>query len=372
MTYEQIVAAGIDPGDPENQHLYQFEAQLPFTTVSGIAGASGFSGGLQVGGSHISCDTSCGFSSSGYSVSLSVGGTKDQPELLWLVLPGKATWLKEFFNVQMMANNLASPAFTLGNGATTLTLPTGLALAPTAQPQHLAQSMTDIPGWTEPKRHLARPRRCGRPVRPARLLQRFPGTHRSIGRTHRSHPNPAPRLGQFSPAHDHRRRRPGDTRLPLPRDLLAEECGRRSDLQTTQLWQTPDKRQVELHLPATPATSDFNRRPGPGSTLSHEYVLLPTGSGTLDLEKAFVAKTAGDTAVPSTLTTHPAIITPQTAKDFKVYRYNGGLGFTWEAVEGASDYRLFSTANDETDFGVAALQTRTTDRGGSIGLSPHR
>ena len=44
---------------------------------------------------------------------MSVSYVHDQPQLVWLVIPGKASWLKEFFSVQMMVTNLADPDFTL-------------------------------------------------------------------------------------------------------------------------------------------------------------------------------------------------------------------------------------------------------------------
>ena len=65
---------------------------------------------------------------------------------MWLVIPGQAQWLKEFFDVKMIVSNLAPAPFTFDNGSITLgDLPTGLSLAPTDPGQSMTQSVADIP-----------------------------------------------------------------------------------------------------------------------------------------------------------------------------------------------------------------------------------
>ena len=70
----------------------------------------------------------------------------NEPTVQWLVIPGEAKFLKEFFEVQMIIQNLAPPAFTLDSGSATLQVPSGLSLAPTSTPQEQTQSVPAIAG----------------------------------------------------------------------------------------------------------------------------------------------------------------------------------------------------------------------------------
>ena len=101
----------------------------------------------------------------------------DQPQLLWLVIPGKAKWLKEFFTVQMMVTNLADPCFVLDHGIATLPLPPGLSLAPTATPQSHRHDARH-PWRPERDRELAGPRRHRGLLHLDHLLRRHPRTIR--------------------------------------------------------------------------------------------------------------------------------------------------------------------------------------------------
>ncbi len=155
LTYPQIVALGLNPNDPANQNVYEFSANLAFTPISGIIipGASGTGELFQLNGSADACTSDCPVDG-GWVTPEYVGG---QPELLWMVIPFKVSWLKQFFTVQMVVSNLASSGFALDDGTTctsgssgpcgaTLSLPPGLSLAPTPTPQSLTQTLGQIPG----------------------------------------------------------------------------------------------------------------------------------------------------------------------------------------------------------------------------------
>ena len=75
------------------------------------------------------------------------------PELLELVIPVQAKWLKEFYDVSMSISNLGSQGFTLTGGSAQLELPTApdgsspLSLpALFGQDQSDLQQVADIPG----------------------------------------------------------------------------------------------------------------------------------------------------------------------------------------------------------------------------------
>jgi flagellar hook assembly protein FlgD len=162
----QIAAAGINPNDPNNQNVFKFAIKLAFiagpnsepVTVSGFVnnvgvlypkvvggdgvpigeGSGGGSEGDMPGGvTYPGCSSQCfSFAANGYGVNVEPVRAGGEPALLWMIIPGEAHWLKEFFRVTMMVTNLAPSPFSLDNGSITLGhLPNGLSLAPTALPQ---------------------------------------------------------------------------------------------------------------------------------------------------------------------------------------------------------------------------------------------
>jgi flagellar hook assembly protein FlgD/PKD repeat protein len=170
-----LAADGIDPNDPANQNIYKFEIHLAFVsgtttsnisfagyTTSGSGGGSGsgnpgegflqpgFTGGTPTGG--CVADSLCvdipGTGSDGGLVAYPrVSYTDGSPTVLWMVIPGEAKWLKEFFNVSVVVSNLARSDFSFQHGTVSLAgLPAGVSLAPTAVAQSLVQSVPDVPG----------------------------------------------------------------------------------------------------------------------------------------------------------------------------------------------------------------------------------
>jgi hypothetical protein len=160
----QSDAAGIDVNDPANQDVVQFTINLAFETSSGGGGGSGggagggfdFCGywnGNQLVGSipWFDAPAACIFpNAEGY---YSAGGfnfypsaTESSGSIVFLVIPGQATMLKEFFDVSFMITNLSAPGFDLTGGDATLDVPAGMSLAPTSVPQFLTQAVADIPG----------------------------------------------------------------------------------------------------------------------------------------------------------------------------------------------------------------------------------
>jgi PKD repeat protein len=110
MTPAQIVAAGIDPNDPVNQNVVEFTVQLAFmpNTFSGYSNGTGFATCPTISGIDVACGGSGGgasFTYGDYQVSVSSQVTPSgQRQLVWMVIPGKAKWLKEFFDVQLITD----------------------------------------------------------------------------------------------------------------------------------------------------------------------------------------------------------------------------------------------------------------------------
>ena len=103
LTKDQIIAAGIDPNDPNNQNVYQFEIHLAFTPL-GDTVVSWLRGrrrrrvavvprraSTSAGHRHpaTASQRECTYTTGGYSVVTSVQWVDNQPELLWLIIPGR-------------------------------------------------------------------------------------------------------------------------------------------------------------------------------------------------------------------------------------------------------------------------------------------
>ena len=175
MTLAEIEKAGIDPSDPANQNVYEFEIKLAFVEGSvppvelheavnsagqfvGEEGGGGGGGGGGVGkygggggGGSWSCSsTQCEMTppatGEGDRIVAVPEVVEGHPLIQWLILKGKATVLKQFFEVSMIVSNLSPEPFKLSAGHTTLNAPEGMSLAPTPVPQSATQSVAEIPG----------------------------------------------------------------------------------------------------------------------------------------------------------------------------------------------------------------------------------
>ena len=133
MTYDEIIAAGIDPDAEGNQHVYKFETkftfvvgleeyEIPYTVFKNEKGkilgsSTGGSGGLGGSGGG-------GFSNfGGFSI-----GLFPITENFVLVIYGEAKWLKEMYNVELVVLN-QSNVEELQDVRAKLIIPDGLSLA---------------------------------------------------------------------------------------------------------------------------------------------------------------------------------------------------------------------------------------------------
>lgn len=130
MTYDEILAAGIDVTNPDNEHVWEFAATLefvagpalPFTLpiTAYVNSAGDFVGGSGFGWFSGSGGGGGGFGGMNIGVFLS--------EKFLLVIYGEAHWLKEMYNVELLVfNNSYTDDIT--DCVATLVLPDGLSLA---------------------------------------------------------------------------------------------------------------------------------------------------------------------------------------------------------------------------------------------------
>ena len=361
LTRDQIIAAGIDPNDPNNQNVYQFEIHLAFTpfgdvTIGGYGAGGGGGGGgggsfpegITWGGTSIPCSTVCTYTAGGWTADVSLQWFNNKPELLWLIIPGKAKWLKEFFSVQMMVTNLADSSLVLDHGTATLPLPEGLSLAPTPTPQQATIAMPDIPGgqsatatWLvrgDQEGYYPLTASYGGVLEPfgaainlnAQLqtpLHVWGGSAlQMIVDTDDKAFNGYPyrvRIGLKNVA---------DVPVYNPEvDLL--ENGR-----VNYIYQPQER--------LNQGTDEID----PGQTFWTDYYrLVPEISGNLDLQDSFVKKTAGNADVSSTITSHQAITPAQTPRLYET-DLKDEVGLEWDPVPGATSYQVFQTSSPDTPF----------------------
>jgi Ca2+-binding RTX toxin-like protein/PKD repeat protein/flagellar hook assembly protein FlgD len=360
LTLEQVTAAGIDPTDPDNQHVYEFKIHLSFegtgsgtTEIHGFTASGGFPQPPSIPGTDVVWNGSGEASFTlpgpgGYQVSMSVRYVHDQPQLLWLIIPGKATWLKEFFSVQMMVTNLADPDFTLDNGVATLTVPEGLTLAPTAAPQAPTVTLEAIPG--------------GQSRTAAWVLRGDTEGFYDLSATYAGTLEPFGDTVTMRAVTDKQLHVWGGSALELVVDAddVAHETypyhvtvGLKNvgDVPvynpTIELLKEGKKNYIyQPREQLVVTTAEL----APGQTLARDYILVPTISGTLNLDRSFVSKTAGDVEPPAKITSHPAVNPPATAPKIEAFPLRGKIGLRWAPVAGATDYQVFTTPDAETDF----------------------
>ena len=139
MTLEEIIAAGIDPYQPENQNVYKFEIVLTYGseeyTASGITKNTSDPIKLTVKDSKDSVNRevyawNVGGGSGGGSGGGTGGSYRQKPKTIIAVveMPGEASWLKEFFDVHLHIENQADEEFAIDDSTVTLNYPNGLTL----------------------------------------------------------------------------------------------------------------------------------------------------------------------------------------------------------------------------------------------------
>lgn len=146
LSYDEIVAAGIDPNAPGNQVVYANEIHLalasrPFTATYYTNGGGGSAGGGGGGGGSWGWDWD-GDGDDDYEVS----AESDDRIIQWLVVPASTRYLKEFFQVDLFVTATVPAGFTLVDGQAVLDLPGGVSLADTAAPQSPVVDLPDLVG----------------------------------------------------------------------------------------------------------------------------------------------------------------------------------------------------------------------------------
>ncbi|WP_432992310.1 PKD domain-containing protein [Dactylosporangium sp. CA-233914] len=355
LTKDEIVAAGIDPDDPGNQQVYEFRINLAINdkevVVDGFASPGGFPLCPQVDGAGATCDRrSTTFRVGDNDVTAAVSYTHDVPQLVWLVIPATASWLKQFFTVQLAVTNLAGEDFSLDDGVATLTLPAGLSLAPTLIPQQATVAVPNVSGG-----HSAT---AAWVVRGDRA-----GDYDSIAATY------AATLSPFGApvTVDARIAKPlkvwGAGAVSIVIDAEQDAYNRYPYRVKVGLTNVAD---VPIYNAAV-ALSDAHsphllRQPGqvmgydtaeikPGETFwTDDYIFAADIEGDLSLQDSFVGSAAGAHGPRGVIRQHPAASDPDHGPDLETFGLGTGVGLKWTAIAGATGYEVYQTPDLATEF----------------------
>ena len=146
MTLDEIISAGININDEANQNVFKFEIELTYAyeplTLTGICNSEGevlsSPEVYTIGDRNVTVQVVNwgGYGWGGYGWGGgSNGGSGSveevKPTVAVLDIPGTATWLKDFFDVELYVLNQADEAFVLDDCLATLNVPSGLTLMDT-------------------------------------------------------------------------------------------------------------------------------------------------------------------------------------------------------------------------------------------------
>ena len=388
LDYQQILAAGLNPADPANQNVFQFTIDLAFfagssssdvqvtgllngdgvvnPVISGGAGGGGGGSGGGIGGVGGSQGSPCAgcvaFTTDSYEVvgePIETSGPTPQPALMWLVIPGQAQWLKEFFDVKMIVSNLAPAPFTFDNGSITLgDLPAGLSLAPTDPGQTMTQSVADVPaGGSVSADWVLR----GDTEGFYGVSGTYSGTLDPGDLAQLSFPiaTPSGAIHVWGGSALHMIVDADDTVTDGDPYLLRIGLENVSDVPVynagIQLYATGGSGYIYQPDQQLSYGTDVIE---PGDTFWTDYYrLIPEGTGLtpLNVGQSFVAQTGGNVDVATTIESHAS--TPPV--QFKAKAKANGIHFSWAApsVSGSTGYEIFYTPTQSTPFGTAPVAT---------------
>lgn len=369
LTRDEIVEAGIDPDAPENQNVVEFSVHLAVDsggfTVSGYTSSGGGTGGWSfpkcpsIDGQHVTCtdEQFCNDLTSGYVACARPSLAGDKPQLVWMIVPSEASWLKEFFRVTMVVSNLATDsANVLDHGQATLALPTGLALASlSGGAQSLTRTVADIPALGSASVFwIVR----GDAEGDYDLSASYSGTLQPTGTPITVEARTKEPLHVWGKS---------ALRIEVDADDVAygqwderespfeEDLGAYPFHATVRLRNVADVPVYNVALQLSEAGREsFAFAPdqvlsisdselAPGEVLTRDLILVPTTSGTIDLSKSFVSSASGATLSNAVVTEHERAVPKEDVPKFQLLRGSGNRALVvYDEVPGATSYRFFS------------------------------
>lgn len=369
LTRDEIIEAGIDPDAPENKNVVEFSVHLAVDsggfTVSGYTSSGGGTGGWSfprcpsIDGQNVTCtdEQFCNDLTSGYVACARPSLAGDKPQLVWMVVPSKASWLKEFFRVTMVVNNLATDsANVLDHGQATLALPSGLALASlSGGAQSLTRTVPDIPALGDASvAWIVR----GDAEGDYSLSASYSGTLQPTGTPITVEARTKEPLHVWGKSALRIEVDADDVaygQWDEPESPFEEDLGAFPFHATVRLRNVADVPVYNVALQLSDAgRENFAFAPdqvlsisdselAPGEVLTRDLILVPTTSGTIELEQSFASSASGATLTDAIVTEHPRAVPKQDVPEFQLLRGSGDRALVvYDEVPGATSYRFFS------------------------------
>lgn len=353
MALDEIVAAGIDPYKPENQWIYKFEVHLAFTQQNPVQPiiVNGYGNGLSgLEPFTITNPGSTTTTSYVYPYVVPVPGHPEvAPTVYYLVIPGEARWLKDFFEAGLTMTNTSEEGtpFVVTDASATLNIPDGLTLMPTVYSDNKTIQIGSLnPGETKEVKWVLRGDKKGIYNLDADfsgMLQPFNDPVTANFKTQtpfrvwgddalKMYVDAQDRADKGSPYH---------VRFGLKNvsDVTVYNATIELKEEVKQNYIYAPNQNLEKTIEELPA----------GQTMWADYWLIPSISGNLDLSKSYTLKTGtNDVSVETTITSRsePGNYPPTVPLLEQTRNSNGTITLSWKAINGAAGYNIYSIRGD--------------------------
>lgn len=348
LTPEELIekVPDIDLDDPDNRWVYEFEVHLAFKDVE-IPSQPFY---LNSGGHFVGTAPEpiyLGGTAKAYPVPV-VYHPDVEPMIAYMIIPGEASWLKEFFEVGLTVQNMASSDFTLENSTVTIELPEGLTHIPSPEAGSLTLNMGDIIGGESREVNwILRGDLKGDYILNTSFnstLQPFDEPINAIFTT----PEPIKVWAEDAivmhvEAQDYAvRGYPYHVRFGLENVSDVPVYDARVQLKE-------EGKLNYLYAPNQSLTQTVSELQ-PKTIKWFDYYVIPTISGELDLSKSFIVQTGGNATIDTRLTSQNR---PENSPDV-VSKFNhqhnnsdGTVVLEWKSEPSAEGYRIYSVREDE-------------------------
>jgi fibronectin type 3 domain-containing protein len=356
LTLQEIIDRGIDVTSPENQFIYKFEVHLAFNNVPinpPAIYAPSTGGPVVYDPITISDPTTSGGGTPGGTLKIypvvipHANHPEIRPTIAYMVVPGEARFLKEFFEVQLALENTADPEFVIQNSKALLKLPEGLSLAPTRETQSLEVFIGDFAGKEKKQiKWIIRGDQKGFYNLEADftgILQPFGDPVKTTFKTKepfRVWGEDALKMHVIAQDNAHK---------GYPYKVIFE-LENVSDIPVyypaIELLDN-DAKQHYIYAPNQNLVKSVVELPAK-SKLTAEYTLIPAIDGNLDLQNSYVLKTGGNADIESDITSmHVPENNVGTAPIlYQKRNSNNTVTLTWEKVNDATGYRIYKIRSD--------------------------
>ena len=382
MTLDEVKAAGVDVNASENQWVYNFEVHLAFnnqpagTASYMVNGVGGFLGSTwqplviqnppdpnqPVGGNAGTLIA--------YPAAIPHPGHPEvRPTIAYLVIPGEARWLKEFFEVGLTLENTAEQEFVITDSQATLRLPSGLALAPTNEPQSLTVDLGAIAGGERREtKWIIRGDQKGMYTLEAEFsgrLQPFNDLVKTVFNTR----EPFRVWGDDALKMHIDTQNRADQGYPYNARFGLENV---SDIPVynASIELIDAGKQNFIYAPNQELTKSITELK-PGETVWADVQLIPSISGMLDLTQSYVLKTGGNATVQADITSHVVPENqPGTAPSLQqTQNGDGTVTLSWDQVPNALKYWIYTVRDDLTMSGTSEMVYEALASESSVTLS---